>query len=124
MPDKPDPPSIHLNRDLVATLEDLCPRLRFAVLKDPEPVPQTGLGPALKFYRLKAGMTWYEAWAASGVPVSSVIGYERGFVYSIPRLERLCRAYGVTVDEVRAAGERGVMVPVESCGTTGQAKEK
>lgn len=112
-----DPPTTSLTFPHIAdVLEEIWPELRFGVLKDPEPVPQTGLGPALKPYRLKAGMTWYEAAAASDVPVSAVIGYERGFIYSIPRLERLCAAYGIGVDELRAAARAGVMVPVESYG--------
>ena len=57
-------------------------------------------------YRIQRGWTEYQLAERSGLPQSTISSlYRKNMVPSIPSLEKICAAFGITLSELFAQGE-------------------
>lgn len=66
-------------------------------------------------YRTKRGWTEYQLAERAGLPQSTISSwYRKNMVPSLPSLEKICSAFGITLSQLFAEGEGSVISLTES----------
>lgn len=62
-------------------------------------------------YRMERGWSEYQLAEKSGLPQSTISSwYRKNMMPSVPSLEKICAAFGITLSQLFAAGEEAVVL--------------